>query len=138
MASKLTTTEHLKSCASSAKNFANRLISTLAGSVTAAIEEMDSVKSDKPAAAAATIPTSGWVSDSSVSGYKYRYDLTAAGVTANDFAVVAIAPASQNTAVYCGLCPTNETFAGEIRFRSAGIPSAAISVKYWIEQGKGN
>lgn len=92
-------------------------------------------KQDKPAAVACTIPTTGWAKDGAEI-YPCYYDLPAEGVTASDCANVVIRSENYNTAVACGLCQTNETRAGCIRFRSVKAPGAAINAEYWLEQGK--
>lgn len=104
--------------------------------VDTALSEMDSEKLDKTNGVAATIPASGWASDTSIGDYPNYYDLAVTGVTASDRASVIISPTSIKTAISCGLCPTCETIEGKIRIRSVEIPSAAISVQYWIEKGK--
>lgn len=106
----------------------------LAGAVTEALEEMDAAKADKPSIVAATLPATGWNRDGS-SAYPYYYDLAAAGVTAADIASVTVSPSGIGAAVACGLCPTNETIADAIRFRSYDIPATAIAVEYEIVKG---
>ena len=53
-----------------------------------------------------------------------------------DRADVMIAPTSLETARFCGMCLTSETFAGKIRVRAASIPAQAITAEYWIQDGK--
>ena len=106
----------------------------LAGAVTEALEEMDAAKADKPSVVSATLPATGWNRDGS-SAYPYYYDLAAAGVTAADIASVTVSPSGIGAAVACGLCPTNETIADAIRFRSYEAPTAAIAVEYEIAKG---
>ena len=138
MANKLTTFDYLKRCAEAARDFTNGLVAQLATSVTDAVEEMDTVKADKSVSVSFVIPASGWVSDTTVADYPYRYDLSVSDITALDKATVSIAPNSMSTAIACGLCPTNETLAGKIRFWSKSVPAKDISAEYWIEQGKEN
>lgn len=133
--SKLTVFEHLKACAEAAKSYATGLFGELAQTVTEAIGELESVKANKAEAAAVTIPTTGWQSDSS-GDYPHYYDITAEGVTASDRAEITIAPGSLGTAKTCGLCATNETMAGKIRVRAIQVPAEAISAEFWIEDGK--
>lgn len=109
----------------------------LAGMVVEAIEELDGAKLDKPEIAEAAIPVTGWSSDETA-GYPYYYDLAVTGVTAADIAVVTLPPASVSTAIACGMCPTNETIAGAIRFRAAEVPGQAVAVEYEIAKGKGS
>lgn len=98
---------------------------------------MAAAKADKPSIVSATLPASGWSRDSA-SAYPYYYDLAASNVTAADIAVVTVSPSSIGAAVACGLCPTNETIAGAIRFRSCGVPTTAIALEYEIAEGKGS
>ena len=95
------------------------------------------VKADKRNAVTVTILTNGWINDTSVAAYPYKYEISVPSITAQDFVTINIAPGSQKTAAACGLCPTNETVAGKIRIRAAKIPAASISAEYWIEKGKG-
>ena len=95
---------------------------------------MNAAKADKPSIVSAILPASGWSRDSA-SAYPYYYDLAAAGVTAADIASVTVSPSGIGAAVACGLCPTNETIADAIRFRSYEAPTAAIAVEYEIAKG---
>ena len=95
-------------------------------------DHVDADKADKPTPVSFTLPATGWTDGSGITNYPYYYDMSVTGMTANDFAVVAIAPDSQGTAIACGLCATNETRAGAIRFYSAKVPVAAITGNYWI------
>lgn len=94
-----------------------------------------SKKQDKQTSTSCSIPTTGWAKDATAD-YPHYYDLLVSGLTAKDRAEVTLAPASLKTAVKCGLCQTCETLAGKIRLRAASVPSAALTVEYWIEQGK--
>ena len=106
----------------------------IAGVVADALDEMAAAKADKPSIVSATLPATGWNRDGS-SAYPYYYDLAAAGVTAADIASVTVSPSGIGAAVACGLCPTNETIADAIRFRSYEAPTAAIAVEYEIAKG---
>ena len=106
----------------------------IAGVVADALDEMAAAKADKPSIVSATLPATGWNRDGS-SAYPYYYDLAAAGVTAADIASVTVSPSGIGAAVACGLCPTNETIADAIRFRSYDIPATAIAVEYEIAKG---
>jgi hypothetical protein len=121
---------HLKSLALRAKSE----IAEVATAVADAVEEIEAQKPDKSQEVSATIPANGWSADTNA--YPKYYDLTAAGVTALDEVRVNLVPASVGSAVACGLCPTCETLAGKIRFRSLQVPASAISVKYRIQNGK--
>ena len=131
---KLTTLSQMRSVAEKVSSFIGSVIQT----VVDALEEIENSKADKSESVSITIPTSGWKSDSTVSDYPYYYDLTASNVIANDCISIMISPSSQQTAMKCGMCPTNESFAGVIRIRSTNIPSSTILAQYWIEQGKEN
>ena len=98
---------------------------------------MAAAKADKPSIVSATLPATGWSRDDA-SAYPYYYDLAAAGVTAADIASVTVSPSGIGAAVACGLCPTNETIADAIRFRSCDAPTAAIALEYEIAKGKGS
>lgn len=132
---KLTLTEHLRACAEAAKSFTNGLVAELAQTVTDAMQEMESVKADKQASVSITIPTTGWGIETSNS-YPNYCDIPVAGVTAKDRVDIVIAPGSMDTAIDCGLCPTNETQAGKIRVWARTVPAGAISAEYRLSQGK--
>ncbi len=132
--SKLTILKHIIEGARGAKDYTRGLVSELSGLVTAALEEMDAGKQDKPDAGTAVIPASGWSGDSTA-GYPNYYDIPAAGVTASDRAEVTVVPESMAAASACGLCPVNESLAGKIRVRAASVPAAQISIEYRVEKG---
>lgn len=136
MGNKLTILKNLKACAEAARNYTSSLVSELAQTVTEAMEEMESVKSDKQKKIAMTIPTSGWTGDNTIADYPNYCDITATGVTATDRVDIAIDPNSMATAITCGLCPTNQTLDGKIRVYAKAVPAAAISAEYWMIQGK--
>lgn len=133
---KMTRIEHLKACAEAAKRFTNGLVAELAQTVTDAMQEMENVKADKQASVSVTIPTTGWGIDEASESYPNYCDITVAGVTAKDRVDIAIAPGSMDTAIDCGLCPTNETQAGKIRVWARTVPAGAISAEYRLSQGK--
>lgn len=124
------TLNHLKSLALKAK----AEIAEVAVAAADALEELEAQKPDKSQEVSATIPASGWSTDTNA--YPKYFDLTADGVTAADEVRVNLVPASVSVAVACGLCPTCETLAGKIRFRALQAPASAISVKYRIQDGK--
>lgn len=127
--------EHIKAIRTTAVQ-SGTAVADLAESTAASLEEIDGLlgsKQDKDATGKVTIQTSGWVS-STVGVYKYYYDIAANGVTANDRADVAIAPASMATAKTCGFCPTTETLAGKIRLRVVTKPTSAITAEYWLHK----
>ena len=133
---KMTRIEHLKACAEAAKRFTNGLVAELAQTVTDAMQEMENVKADKQDSVSITIPTTGWGIDEASESYPNYCDITVAGVTAKDRVDIAIAPGSMDTAIDCGLCPTNETQAGKIRVWARTVPAGAISAEYRLSQGK--
>ena len=118
-----------------AKGWASNQVAQVAQAAAEAMEEMDAVKADKSEGVAVTIPATGWSQDSGA--YPYYYDIAADGVTAKDRADLALAPASIQAAVACGMCPATETLAGVIRVRAAKIPTAEMSGEYWVMKGKG-
>lgn len=133
---KMTRIEHLKACAEAAKRFTNGLVAELAQTVTDAMQEMENVKADKQASVSITIPTTGWGIDEASDSYPNYCDIPVAGVTAKDRVDIVIAPGSMDTAIDCGLCPTNETQAGKIRVWARTVPAGAISAEYRLSQGK--
>ena len=75
----------------------------------------------------------GWIyDDENETGYPYYYDLPVAGVTENNMAVASVPFASQNTAQACGLCPSNNTLTGYVRFYTVAVPSTEIAINLWI------
>lgn len=101
-----------------------------------ALQGLDGQKQDKFNNVPFTIPADAWSTDGAENEYPVFYELAVSGITANDRASIAIAPASVAAAVACGICPTCETVAGKIKIRSTVMPTAAISAEYWIETGK--
>ena len=85
---------------------------------------------------AVTIPTTGWVKDTTYTDYPYCYDIAVSGITAKDRVGITIAPGSMANAVACKLCPTNNTMANKIRLWTKTVPTAAISAEYWLDQGE--
>lgn len=133
--SKITITEHLKAVAMAAKQYTSGLVGDLAKTVLDAMNELESVKANKPSVISVTIPINGWNSDSNTS-YPYYYDILVAGITIKDRAEITIEPDSLKVAIACGLCPTNETLENKIRLRATIAPVEAILAEYWIENGK--
>ena len=80
-----------------------------------------------------TLPATGWTEDKDdKTGFPYRYDLEAEGITENDVVSVVVSPSGLAAAALCGLCPVNETLAGKIRFWAASAPSTSIQILYWL------
>lgn len=116
-----------------------RYIATLRQGLELLAEEMDA-KADNPTSASITIPTDGWHNELEEleesgdeeaeiedSDYPYYYDIAVTGITADDRAEITVAANSIRAASTCGLCPTNETFAGYIRIRAVSVPDEAIT-----------
>lgn len=103
--------------------------------VSNAIQEVDDNKVNRTGSVSSTIPTTGWVSDSTYSDYSFRYDFSAAEVTANDLVVMTISPASLKTALSCGLCPTNQSEEGTIKVWAKSVPTSTIAIEYKIGEG---
>lgn len=78
-----------------------------------------------------SVPTTGWGSDSTAIFPKY-YDLSISGILATDRVDLIVAIASLDTALKCGLCGITEASAGKVRIRSRTLPTAAISLQYWV------
>ena len=78
-----------------------------------------------------SVPTSGWKSDSTKI-FPYYYDLAITGILSTDRVDLIVAIASLDTALKCGLCGITEASAGKVRIRSRTVPTAAISLQYWV------
>ena len=121
--------EHLENCAQRSSDYTAEVASAAAS----AIRSLDAAKLDKPSNISASLPASGWTLDANdTSGYPYYYDLADENVTASNIAHVNIAYTSQSTALECGLCASNNTLAGYIRFYAVTQPKSAIAINYWI------
>ena len=87
----------------------------------------------------ATLPVEGWVTntdaDSKAAGYAVMYTLAAEKATENDGADVTVLPASEGTAVACGLCPSIAVLDKSIVFYSVVAPTAAIAIQYTLMKG---
>ena len=79
-----------------------------------------------------TIPNTGWVTDSTVTGYTAYMDVTVSGLTASDVVVVMIAAKSSSVADTACLCGACESMAGKLRIRAKHTPTAALSAVYYI------
>lgn len=79
-----------------------------------------------------TIPNTGWVTDSTVTGYTAYVDVTVSGLTASDVVVVMIAANSASVADAACLCGACESLAGKLRIRAKHTPTAALSAVYYI------
>ena len=90
-------------------------------------------KQNKPRTGTLVIPAEEWKAEDA-GGYRFRLDLAVADVTAADRAEVTLSPESGAAAMACGLCPTCETLAGQIRFRAVRAPESAIKAVYRIEE----
>ena len=74
--------------------------------------------------------TEYWVYDNETETYYYNLPVT--GVTADNMAIVNVPLASQDTAQACGLCSSNNTLAGYVRFYTVTVPSEEIAINLWI------
>ena len=128
--------EHLKTAYNDSLKFTLEQIVKFSSTILDAIKEVEAAKTDKRNAVSITISTSGWISDTSVSAYPYRYEISASSITAKDLVIINISPSSQAAATACRLCPTNETVDGKIRIRAAKVPASSIAAEYWIEKAK--
>ncbi len=125
----ITELEHLEACARRSSDYTAQV----AGTAAAALRSIDAAKLNKPENTSAVLPVTGWQKDANdTSGYPYYYDFAVNGVTANDIAHVNIPYSSQAAASECGICPSNSTIAGFIRFYAMSVPTQAISISYWI------
>ena len=120
---------HMKSMCEKAKQYAGGHVAALAKAVTESIEEMDTVKADKPEYIDFTIPATGWKTDNTVPGYTHYLDIQVKGLTADDKVDVRVAPASKAVADAARFTAT-ESLAGVLRLRAANVPSAAITAQY--------
>ncbi len=120
---------HMKSMCEKAKQYAGGHVAALAKAVTESIEEMDTVKADKPEYIDITIPATGWKTDNTVPGYTHYLDIQVKGLTADDKVDVRVAPASKAVADAARFT-TTESLAGVLRLRAANVPSAAITAQY--------
>ena len=125
---------HMKSMGEKAKQYAGGHIAALAEAVTESIEEMDTVKADKPEYIDITIPATGWQTDSAVTGYTHYLDIPISNLTENDEVAVTVVPASKAVADAARFTAT-ESLAGVLRLRAANVPSAAITAQYHISAG---
>ncbi len=78
-----------------------------------------------------SVPITGWGKDSTAIFPNY-YDLAISGILATDRVDLIVAIASLDTALKCGLCGITESSAGKVRIRSRTVPTAAISLQYWV------
>ena len=121
---------HLGGCMEAVKAFIQNLVAELAQATTEAIEEVETVKADKPEAVPVTILVSGWEVESEQGLEEYP------SCYAKDRAEITVAPGSLGIAGACGLCLTNQTLEGKIRIWAARVPSGEIAAEYWVESGK--
>ena len=128
--------DHMKALALRTKAYMSGHLSSLAQEVVKSMEEVDSIKLDKPQAVAVSIPATGWQTDEAEdAAYPLYCDISVSGLAPVDIADVRIAPGSQPAAIACGLCATSETLAGVIRLRAASAPAEALAAEYVITKG---
>lgn len=107
-----------------------------------AITEVSNAKADKNhthstyaakvAPKALTIPTEGWSTDTTITGYTRYVDVTVSGLTASYTVCVMIAAKSASTAEAACLCGACESLAGKLRIRARNVPAAALTATYYI------
>lgn len=120
------------------KNVTLAQLAEFARKADARLDDLELGKENKVSPVSITIPAEGWAAetDEAMASYPFYYDIAAESVTAKDRVDIAIAPGSMDTAIDCGLCPTNETQAGKIRVWARTVPAGAISAEYRLSQGK--
>lgn len=78
-----------------------------------------------------TIPTTGWVDDTSVADFPHKLDISIAELTAQDIVNVVVAP--DDTTPAADACFANtETLQGILRLRAKDVPTAVINVTWYI------
>lgn len=78
-----------------------------------------------------TIPTTGWVDDTSVADFPHKLDISIAELTAQDIVNVVVAP--DDTTPAADACFANtETQQGILRLRAKDVPTAAINATWYI------
>lgn len=78
-----------------------------------------------------TIPTTGWVDDTSVADFPHKLDISIAELTAQDIVNVVVAP--DDTTPAADACFANtESLQGILRLRAKDVPTAAISATWYI------
>lgn len=78
-----------------------------------------------------TIPTTGWVDDTSVTDFPHKLDISIAELTAQDIVNVVVAP--DDTTPAADACFANtETQQGILRLRAKDVPTAAINATWYI------
>lgn len=80
----------------------------------------------------ATIPITGWVSNTG--DYKYKLNLAISGVVATDTVYLMLDKDVQDVASSCGMCPSIDEYTGGVTLYVQSIPTASMSVKYLIER----
>lgn len=78
-----------------------------------------------------TIPTTGWVDDTSVADFPHKLDISIAELTAQDIVNVVVAP--DDTTPATDACFANtETLQGILRLRAKDVPTAVINATWYI------
>lgn len=78
-----------------------------------------------------TIPTTGWVDDTSVADFPHKLDISIAELTAQDIVNVVVAP--DDTTPAADACFANtETLQGILRLRAKDVPTAVINATWYI------
>ncbi len=134
--SKLVTSQQLKAAAQKGKTFDGKVAQAAAD----AIEEVMNSKANKSVTGSAVLPVGNSWKNTVQSGpgipdgYSLCWDQPVSNVTENDRVIAVVEPGSIAAAAECGLCPTNYTLAGAIRFWAKTMPGSNIRVNYWIEK----
>ncbi len=78
-----------------------------------------------------TIPTTGWVDDTSVADFPHKLDISIEELTAQDIVNVAVNP--DDTTPAADACFANtETLQGILRLRAKDVPTAVINATWYI------
>lgn len=105
--------------------------SDIRDAVSSALEAAEAAQAAAEGAAAETyditILASGWVSDSTYSGYGYRYAYALSGVTDKSIASVTLDANSVKVAAEAGMLSACETVAGYVYFYSAKVPASNLT-----------
>ena len=136
---KTTSFDQLRALALRAAASASSQISTLANTVTAALEEMDDNKADKADGVAVSIPVSAWKANSDsttkAAGFDYYADAAVSGLLATDSADTILAIPSLSVASAAGMATTAVPSAGKVRYYAVNKPTAALSATVRVIQG---
>lgn len=136
MSSHITMLQHLVKCANGAKTFTEQLITPIVETIASAMVEIEGLKANKPQAIFLIISKEEWQETSEDAPYPYECSIAIPDLTALDIVTVTISPQSQEIALACGLCSTNQSDDGTVRLWVEQIPVAEMIGEYYITQGK--